>query len=311
MRYIPHAGRKAGKEAIMIDVTTLPVNKQFTRRLIKPDTWIINPYDPNLAAPHPHVVIGEKYALVIDATWTTLPLRQYIEQYVTDKPLLLACSHAHHDHTNANWMFNDVPIYMSAPAWDELRARRELDDVTGKWFGHQKGDYVPHILKAGDVIDLGGREIEVLPYVGCHSPGSLLYLDRKYGVLFTGDEIECGQMLVSGRPGTKTCVELLRENIANLLAGWGDKIDTICPPHNGSPFHAKFLEYLVENCDRIMSGIEGDNDVGSLSYLYNPHEDRSPEQVKAVIDNPKLKRSEWMGTSIVYNTDRIFKSQVE
>ena len=297
----------------MIDVNTLPVNKQFTRRLIKPDTWIINCYDPNLAAPHPHVVIGETYALLIDPTWTKLPLREYIEQYVTDKPLLVACSHGHGDHTNANWMFNDLPIYMSAYAWQEIQDRRAMDDVAGRWGGHQRGDYVPHIIAPGDTIDLGGRVIEVLPYVGCHSPGSLIYLDRKEGILFTGDEIECGQMLVGGRPGVKSasCVEQLRDNLVNLLEGWGDQFDMVCPPHNGSPFHAKFLEYLVENCQRILSGIEGDNDVGSMTYLYNPLEDRSPEMIRATLDNPKTKRSEWMGTSIVYNVDRVFKHQLE
>lgn len=294
----------------MINITTLPINKQFTRRLIKPDTWIINPYDPNLAAPHPHIIIGDEYALLFDPTWTKLPLRKYIEECITDKPVKVALSHAHHDHTNACWMFDDCEIFCSQLAWDELSARREMDDVTGKWDGNPHGTFTPTILKPGDVIDIGNREIEVLPYEGCHSPGSLVYLDRKYGILFTGDEIECGQMLVGGKRGSKSCVELLRENIVTILEGWGDQITTVCPPHNGSPFDAAFLTYLVENCDRIMSGIEGMDDVGSMSYLYNPLEDRSEENIRATLENPMIKRSEWKGTSIVYNTDKIFKSQL-
>lgn len=295
----------------MIDVNTLPVNKQFTRRLIKPDTWIINCYDQNLAAPHPYVVIGEERALLIDPTWTKLPLRKYVEECVTDKPLWVACTHSHHDHTNANWMFNDCPFFMSQIAWEETQARRELSDEEGRWFGHQRGDYVPQVLKPGDVLDLGNREIEILPYEGSHSAGSLLYFDRKYGVLFTGDEIESGQMLVSGRPGSKVTVEGLRENVARLIEGWGDKIDILCPPHNGAPIHVRFLEYIVENCDRIMSGEEaGDMDVGSMSYLYNPLEDRPTEQIQRVLNDPKIRRSEWMGTSIVFNADRIFKKDV-
>lgn len=295
----------------MIDINTLPVNKQFTRRLIAPDTWIINCYDPNLAAPHPYVVIGDTYALVIDPTWTKFNLRKYVEEFVTDKPILVACSHSHHDHTNANWMFNDRPIYMSAYAWEETQARREKSDAEGKWMGHPKGDYVPRILQPGDVIDLGGREIEVVPYIGCHSPGSLMYLDRKHRILFTGDEIECGQMLVAGRRGGISCVELLYENLTNLKKGWGDKFDIICPPHNGAPIHGLFIDYLIENCQRIMNGVEGDPDVGSMTYLYNPLEDRPPEQIKRSLEDPMTKRSEWMGTSIVYSTDRIFKHQVQ
>lgn len=292
-----------------IDINSLPVRKQFTRRMIMPDTWIINCFDPNMGSPHPHVLIGEKYALVMDTTWTKLPLRQYIEQCVTDKPILVACSHSHGDHTDANWMFNDCPIYMSQFAWEEIQTRRANNDPNGP-FGLLKGDYIPLILKPGDVIDLGGREIEVLPYEGCHSPGSLIYLDRKYGVLMTGDEIEGGQMLVTGRSGMTSCIELLRENIVRIIECWGDQISVLCPPHNGSPLHRLFLDYLVENCDRIMSGIEGDNDVGSMTYLYNPASNRSPEMLKAIIDDSTIKRSEWMGTSIVYNVNHIFKSQV-
>lgn len=295
----------------MFDVTKLPIKKQFTKRLIKPDTWIINPWNENNSAPHPHIVIGEEKALLIDATNTTLPLREYIEEYVTDKPLMVASTHSHGDHTNANWMFEDLPIFMSEFAWNEIQERRKMDPVTAKWGKNKPGNYVPTLLKPGDIIDLGNRIIEVIPYEGSHSLGSLFYLDHKYGVLFPGDEIECGQMLVMGKRSDVNCIERLRDNLQKLIDDWGDQITTLCPPHNGSPIDAKFLEYLVENCERIMSGIEGDQDVGSTSYLYNPLEGRSQEKIRAVIDNPMIKRSEWMGTSIIYSEDRIFKNQIK
>ncbi len=296
----------------MIDVKSLPVNKQFTRRLVKPDTWIINPYDENQAGPHPYVAVGEERAAVFDSTWTKLPLRGYVEEYVTDKPLILVNTHSHLDHTNANWMFNDLPIYMSETAWEEIKERRTLSDEEGRWMGHPKGDYVPNILRPGDVIDLGNRRIEALPYEGIHSSGSLLFLDHKYGVLFTGDEIECGQMLVMGRPGSTNTVEKLRCNVKRLVEEWGGEITMLCPPHNGAPIDPVFLLYIIENCDRIMSGEEeGDMDVGSMSYLYNPMEDRPADRVKAILEDPKIRRSEWKGTSIVFHTDRIFDRQVQ
>ena len=71
--------------------------------------------------------------------------------------------------------------------------------------------------------------------------------------------------------------------------------------------HAKVVDYFIENCDRIMSGIEGERDIGSVSYLLGPHEPRSPERVKSLRFDPTARRSEWMGTSIVYSIDRIFK----
>ncbi len=283
-----------------IDVNTLPLNKQITRRLMKPGVWMINPYHPIDATARPYVVIGDKLAAVIDPADTVFNVRKYVEEYVTDKPLIVLCTHAHHDHTNNNYLFDDCPIYMSQYAWEELKVRREKDDKSGLWEGFGRGTYTPIIMKEGDVVDLGNCEIEALPYEGCHSAGSLIFLDRRDGIIFTGDEIECGQMLVTGLPGDDTSVERLRDNLVRIIDGWGDKFDMICPPHNGSSVHAEFLKYLLENCERIMSGIEGDKDISSTTFWPN-----------MAIVGPLARRSEWKGGSIVYRTDRIFRSQVE
>ncbi len=300
-----------------VDVNALPLSKQITRRLAKPGVWIISPYSPDLASAKPHVVIGDKLAAVIDPTDTGFNVRKYVEEYVTDKPLIVLCTHSHGDHTNDNYMFDDVPIYMSEYAWGEIKARREMDDDAGWWVSHntegpkikyEKGTYTPNILKVGDKIDLGGCEIEVLPYDGCHSPGSLIFLDKRDGILFTGDELECGQMLVMGRDGSTNSVEKLRDNIVRILEGWGDQFDMLCPPHNGTPIHAEFLKYLIENCERIMSGIEGSTEIGSTTYLLNPAANNARRSMNI---NPNARRSEWKGSSIVYRTDRIFRSQVE
>lgn len=302
------------------DVNALPLSKKFSRRLVAPDTYSINPFDPEIATPTPYVLEGDDYALVIDTTYTSFPLREYIETYVTDKPLKVACSHGHFDHTNDNGQFNDCEIFMSEFAWNEIKARREQGEA-GRWVVYdnesnaialtpeQIGDYTPTILKPGDKIDLGNRVIEVLPYVGIHSPGSLIYLDHKTGVLFTGDEIECGQMLVMGRMNPAASIEQLKENIQTLIDGWGDKVTAVCPPHNGAPFSPLFLGYLVEACDRIMSGVDGEMNVGSMSYLLNPKETRPAEMIQAQLDDPDILRMEWKGTSIVYNKKKIFKEK--
>ena len=315
---------RKGEHNMSFDVNGLPINKKFSRRLVAPDTWIINPFDPGISTPRPYVVVGKDKAVLFDPTFTSLPIREYVEQCVTDKPLIVFCTHSHLDHTNNNYMFEDCDIYMSEYAWGEIQERRQMDNVKGNWrqtapdgskiwmTPEQRGTYTPKILKVGDTLDIGnGHVFEILPYVGCHSPGSLIFLDHGTGVLFTGDEIEPGQMLVMGRPGTKSCVEQLRENIQNLLDGWGDQITMVCPPHNGSPNHPLFLTYLVENCDRILSGIDGEMNIGSMSYILNPHEGRDPAQVQKLMDDPDILRSEWKGTSIVYNRTRLHKADIE
>ena len=290
----------------MINVNELALNKKFSRRLAMPDTWIINCYSESLENPNPHVLIGEEYALVIDTTNTKLPLREYIETYITDKPLMVASTHSHFDHTLANSQFNDCPIYMSEIAWQEIQESR-IKGYGRMGEGHVLGDYTPIIIKEGDVIDLGGRQVEVISFGGCHSPGSIGYIDKKYGIFFPGDELECGQVLIQGEGrGGKNSVELYRENLLHIKEKQ-DEINIICPPHNGTPVHAQIIDHFIENCDRILSGIEGESDIGSMSYLLSPHEPRPPEKVKALRSDPNTRRSEWMGTSLVYSIDRVFK----
>jgi glyoxylase-like metal-dependent hydrolase (beta-lactamase superfamily II) len=187
---------------------------------------------------------------------------------------------------------------MSSLAWNEIKASREKGWDSPRQKGHIMGDYVPVLLRPGDVLDIGGREIEVLPYNPCHSPTSLVYLDRTYGILFPGDEIDPGQINIWGIP-----VETFRNDMLSLKE---HSFDMICPAHNGTPMHAKILDYYIENCERIMSGIEGEMDKGSTSYLLNPFETRPPEVVQERRWDPAIRRSEWKGTAINYNVNLIF-----
>ena len=293
------------KKQLMAQVAEYPVNKQFDMRLAKPDTWIIIPFNPSAETPRIHVLIGEKYALVIDPTDTPYDLRTYIEENVTDKPLLVANTHSHHDHTYANYLFDDCTIYMSETCRNELQDNRDNGRFRTDLLGNTHKSMNPGtVIKDGDIIDLGGRIIEAIAITPCHAPSSILYLDRTAGILFTGDEIDPGQVNMWNTP-----VETFRDNIVKLLER-RDEFDMICAPHNGTPMHADILKYYLENCDRIMSGIEGDLDVGSTTYLLNPFENRPPEAIEYRRWDPVTRRSFWKGTAINYNVDLIFNRQL-
>ncbi len=302
----------------MFDVFALPIEKQFSRRLIKPDTWILNAFVLGFAPPHPHVVVGEKLAAVIDTTDVFYNVREYVEKVVTDKPLITISSHSHFDHTGNNYQFDDCPQYMS-----EISAQEILDSRTkpsprpGRVV---KGTYTPVIVKDGDIIDLGGRQIECIKFCGCHSPSSMAYLDTKYGCLFTGDEFEGGQVLIGGRAGSKNCVELYRDNLIELKNRVEGRATCICPPHNGSPMDISMLDNMIENCERIMAGHEGSKEIGSMSFGLNPMSYHNPPfgEVCYVDSSARLerygdtgRRSEWKGATLVYDVKRIFYSDVE
>ena len=305
-----------------IDVFALPIEKQFMRRLVKPDTWILNGFVEDCAAPHPHVVIGDDRAAVVDTTDLFYNVREYVEKCVTDKPLIVICSHSHGDHTANNYLFEDCPIYMSEVAWEEIKRNRENPDP--RMAGWAKGTYTPITVRDGDIIDLGGRQLECIKVCGCHSPSSMVYLDTKYGCLFTGDEFEGGQVLIGGMPGVKSnnCIELYRDNLLELKRRVAGRATCICPPHNGSPLDPLTLDNMIENCERILAGHEGMTDTGSMSYRLNPQSYHDIPFKAAQRDdgglhglargnNPDLRRSEWKGTSIVYNKNRIFYRDCE
>lgn len=293
------------KQQLIARAKELPLSKQLSMRLAKPGTWIVSGYNPSLETPCPHVLIGEDCALVIDPTEMTYDLRGYIREYITDKPIKVANTHSHGDHTYANGQFNDCQFFMSEQCWQDIQASRKRGWNQPRQRGHIMGDYVPTILKPGDVIDLGGRQLEVLPFNPCHSPSSLVYLDKTCGILFSGDEIDPGQVNV-----WNTSVEVFRDNMVSLKQHMDNgEFDMICCAHNGSPIHAKTIDYFIENCDRIMAGIEGELDVGSMSYLLNPFETRPPEMVEARRWDPATRRSLWKGTAINYNANMIFRQQ--
>lgn len=286
-----------------------PNNKQFSMRLVKPDTWVVHPFNPSCDTPCPHVLIGDKYALVIDPTETTFNLRQFIEENITDKPLLVANTHSHHDHTYTNYQFDDCTIFMSEICQKELKERREHPKFSDQQIALKQTE-ISHnegtVMKKGDFIDLGNRKVEVLEINPCHAPSSILFLDHGQHILFPGDEIDPGQINMWNTP-----VETFRDNIVELNKR-RDEFDTICSPHNGSPMHADILNYFIENCNLLMNGqLEGDIDVGSMSYLLNPFEPRSEETVKYRRFDPVTRRSFYKGTAINYNVDLLFNEQLD
>jgi glyoxylase-like metal-dependent hydrolase (beta-lactamase superfamily II) len=167
------------------DGTLTPMDQPYFRStLIAPHTWQIES-DGDYA----YLVEGEKEALAIDTTYGAGNIRRYM-QSLTTKPLrMVANTHFHFDHTALNAYFDKA--LMSAATAE--KATTPFPSFTGIYFPR---DYPVQILKAGDVIHLGGRDIEVI-MGGNHTPGSTLFLDRQQRVLFAGDEFMAGGVRVN------------------------------------------------------------------------------------------------------------------
>ncbi|MDD4796579.1 MAG: MBL fold metallo-hydrolase [Eubacteriales bacterium] len=247
----------------------------FTARKFHESTWVITGRGCEC-----YLLIGENKAMLVDAGQSRRNLREFV-QTITDLPAFVVNTHGHFDHTGGNGWFDEV--YMHANAVRD--AKRAFDDPDGYPL-----DYDIQTVAQGHVFDLGGRTVEVIE-IPAHSPGSIALLDRECRMLFTGDELESGQVLLLR--GGKEVVAQHRENMLKLKRR-KDEFDSICPAHNGTPIHPSYIDAFIENDSRVLAGQEGSADCASPTFdCYNP---ASPFKGK-----PSWRRSTYAGSAIVYD----------
>lgn len=219
------------------DGTFQPMDEPyFKAEQIAPDTWsIISDGD------YAYLLAGDEKAIAIDTGCGAGNIREFM-QTLTDKPVAGVCNtHHHFDHTASNCYFDNV--YMA----------REGVELASIPFGSFEGiefprDYPVTVIKEGDVIDLGGRTLEVFAMPD-HAISSLLYLDRKTRILFVGDEIGNHGKMLNGT------VENFAGQLEKLMKIRGE-FDYMCGGSH-SMVEADYVERYLENCRYILAGNEG------------------------------------------------------
>ena len=148
-----------------------------------------------------YLVEGDDYALLIDSILGMGNLKAFCET-LTDKPIRLVNTHAHSDHFGGNFFFDrcwlhhkDIGFFQQGigikkeqvvemakqMALSEYKDLIEPDDNFADW-----NPIRVFPLYDGDVFDLGGREIEVVE-VGGHTAGSIVLIDHKSRIAYSGD----------------------------------------------------------------------------------------------------------------------------
>ena len=139
--------------------------EDVTFRQIDAHTWEGN--GKMMANETLYIVEGEERALLIDAGTNIKDLDKIVAG-ITSKPVTLVATHVHPDHTGASVNYFKE-IYINAA--DMVNVKEMMGDYKGEI----------KYLSDGEVIDLGGREIEVIFTPG-HTPGSTTFIDRKAGL---------------------------------------------------------------------------------------------------------------------------------
>jgi hydroxyacylglutathione hydrolase len=140
-------------------------------------------------APFMYLLIGNKQALLIDtgdiADPNLMPLEALVmsllpEESAATIPLLVLHSHGHLDHRAGDPQFEGVNGVQLV--------RSDLEHVR-KYFGF--ADWP----NGSAQIDLGGRIVDVLPAPGHHA-AQLVFYDRNTGLVFSGDFLLPGRLLI-------------------------------------------------------------------------------------------------------------------
>ena len=264
----------------------------YRARQISPNTYVVDIG----AVCYPYLLLGSEKALLIDSGMGNGNLREYLET-ITDLPIELVNTHGHFDHTLCNGYFDKVWMHPEAIA-EVMAGTPEERTMNGK-----VPDFTAEPVTEGHVFDLGGRHIEVLE-TACHSPGDLMFLDHENRMLFTGDNLEAGQVLIFYGNAEYGATVARHLEIMKKIEARMDEFDIICPAHNGAPLDKSYVTYFIENDERILSGIEGTADLDSPSFAINEGAFAMDDEKKAV-----LRCSEWKGTALVYDSRRVYESK--
>jgi len=149
----------------------------FENEQIDADTWrVLSSGD------YCYIVRGEGAAFAIDCGYGAGNIRKYMESVAGVPVPCVVNSHDHFDHTCCNAYFDKA--YMS-----ELCVKyATVPFPSFEGIDFHADEYERIAVKDGDIIPLPGRELVAIQVVD-HAPTSMMYLDRKNRILFSGDEI--------------------------------------------------------------------------------------------------------------------------
>ncbi len=158
-------------------------------------------------------VEGDDRCLLVETGLGVKPLRQFVDT-VTDKPIIAFASLGYYDHAGGLHQFDERWIHkadverVTAPTRHNTAAERYLGGAFRAlpYAGFDPATYVmppsqpTRLLADGDVIDLGGRQFEVLHLPGV-TAGACGLFEHATGVFFSGEALIWGDDYVyDGEP---------------------------------------------------------------------------------------------------------------
>ena len=176
---------------------------------------------------------GKENALVIDTGLGSLDIHSIVKSQ-TKLPYRLLNTHADPDHIGDNSQFVEFFMHPSEAAF-----YRNAHNGKGRILS----------VYDGDVIDLGGRKLEIIHLPG-HTPGSITVLDRKSRCLIGGDPIqENGNIYMFGPHRDMDAYISSLERLQKR-----SDFDFIYPSHAKEKVSRDVIAHLIDGAKAILGG---------------------------------------------------------
>jgi hydroxyacylglutathione hydrolase len=229
----------------------------FEVREIAEKVWIIHDKWVNT-----YLIEGDEKSLLVDTGWGIGNLSGLVSS-LKSLPLTVINTHGHPDHVCGNYQFDSVYIHADDVSMMEHNFTSEVkghmlkrfmnmnlpEGFSGEsWINAGMPDYTP--LKSPMSFDLGGRTIDVIEIPG-HTPGSICLYEHKEKLLFSGDSVSEGTLLLHLEGGLPLRIFLKG---VDRLVGMNDRIAYIMPSHGRSPIDPAVLSDLQKGLGKILSG---------------------------------------------------------
>ena len=249
-----------------------------------------------------YLLVGKTEGIMIDAGMARADIRAYAQSIASVPVRRVVNTHSHFDHTGGNGFFDLI--------YGTNGIARSAKNTMGSDPLRYRLDYEFTIVKDRDTIDVEGRQLEIIE-LDCHSPGNIAILDTTHKLLFPGDEVEAGQVLLlpgyaekKGQLHAKPAASVETYLRAmQKLKGFSSYYTKLCPGHNGTPIDPDYIDRYIKTAQRVLDGHEGKTDLGSPTFQSDA---KHFPYVEA-----NYRRAEWDGASLVYCADLIWDKDYE
>lgn len=237
-------------------------NDWFEVYEVGPDIWAI--YEPfQWQEVISYLIVGSESSVLFDTGNGIGDIKSIVEQ-LTDSPVSVINSHSHFDHIGGNYQFDEI-LSVSTPFTlsriDGIRSEELLLEVSpaalcrGLPEGVTRQDHqtrpfsIRKKIENGDLLDIGGRTLEVLQIPG-HTDDAIALLDRSAGFLWSGDSFYEGPIWLFF---PETDLAAYQASVARLAALAPD-LKAVFPAHNTPTADPALLIRLRDNLDLVLAG---------------------------------------------------------